>query len=69
LAVALQSKGTFALLGFGFILYLIHFISIFVGGFWVLKVPLPDVLLGSNANIGNAATVLEGLRPFMSILV
>mmetsp|Transcript_33536 Transcript_33536/g.48650 ORF Transcript_33536/g.48650 Transcript_33536/m.48650 type:complete len:460 (+) Transcript_33536:14-1393(+) len=56
LGVALQSQGTLALLGFGIGLYLTHLIAIFVGGCWIMKISLPDVLLGSNANIGNAAT-------------
>lgn len=51
----LSSPSTLALFGFGSVLYIVHLLVIFGGGS-LLKIPLPDILLASNANIGNAAT-------------
>eukprot|EP01038_Epipyxis_sp_PR26KG_P007244 gene7244-9876_t len=50
-----QTIGTQSLFGYGIILYICHFIIIFgVGKYF--KFTTPDILLASNANIGNAAT-------------
>jgi uncharacterized membrane protein len=37
-------------------LYVVHFVVIYVLGYLFMQLPIPDLLLGSNANIGNAAT-------------
>lgn len=46
-----KSTGAIALLGYGIILYILHFMIIFIFG-KLFKIELPDILLGSNANIG-----------------
>lgn len=51
----LQSPSTVNLFGFGLVLYIVHIAVILVGG-KVFDIPLPDILVASNANIGNAAT-------------
>jgi uncharacterized membrane protein len=56
LASAVRAAGTGALLCFGGALYLVHLLTVFLGGCWAMKVSMPDALLASNANIGNAAT-------------
>ena len=43
------------LLCYGLCMYCVHF-AVMLLGFRVFRLPLPDVLLASNANIGNAAT-------------
>lgn len=52
----LQSSGALSFFGFGTILYTVHMIVLFVVGSKILKIPMPDLLVASNANIGNAAT-------------
>ena len=54
-AAALSSKGVAGLLGFGSILYAVHIATILTVG-RALRFQMPDLLLASNANIGNAAT-------------
>ena len=50
------AKGAASLVIFEVILYAVH-ISVVLGiGGKILKMPMPDLLLASNANIGNAAT-------------
>lgn len=50
----LRSPLVLPLLLFVFVLYSLHFLVIY--GYGRRFLPLPDILLGSNANIGNAAT-------------
>lgn len=50
-----HNPGTFALVGFNFMLYVIHLFFI-IGMGKVLHIDLRDILIASNANIGNAAT-------------
>ena len=50
------AKGAASLLLYECILYIVH-ISFIIGvGRNILNIPMPDILLASNANIGNAAT-------------
>ncbi len=51
----ITSKGSFVLLLYGIILYGIHLITILTLG-KLQNIELPDILIASNANIGNAAT-------------
>lgn len=51
-----SSSGAVALFGYGVTLYIVHFVVIYVLGHLFMQLPVPDLLLGSNANIGNAAT-------------
>jgi len=51
-----SSSGAVALFGYGVTLYVVHFVVIYVLGYLFMQLPIPDLLLGSNANIGNAAT-------------
>jgi len=50
-----KSSGAAALVGYGVVLYSVHFATVFGLG-KLFKLELPDILLGSNANVGNAAT-------------
>ena len=50
-----NTTGATAFLMFGCILYIVHLTFILCGG-RLLKIPIPDLLLASNANIGNPAT-------------
>lgn len=52
---AIASTGSSALLAFGLILYVVHLLFITTAG-RLMKIPLKDILIASNANIGNAAT-------------
>ncbi|EKX34480.1 hypothetical protein GUITHDRAFT_147179 [Guillardia theta CCMP2712] len=54
-ASSLSSGMAYPLVTFGFALYLLH-LAIILGAGRLLRIPLPDVLLASNANIGNPAT-------------
>ena len=54
-AATLSTKGVAGLLGFDSILYAGHLVSI-LGIGRLLNIPMPDILIASNANIGNAAT-------------
>lgn len=54
-ASTLAAKGVAGLLGFGSVLYAGHLVIILSAG-RLLKIPMPDILIASNANIGNAAT-------------
>lgn len=49
------AKGAGSLVAFEFILYAVH-LAVVLGMGRILKIPMPDLLLASNANIGNAAT-------------
>ena len=49
------TRGAAAFLMFGCILYIVH-LTVILGGGHLLKIPIPDLLLASNANIGNPAT-------------
>jgi len=51
----ITGKGTAGLVGYGLTLYLTH-LAIILGVGKVARIPLPDLLVASNANIGNAAT-------------
>jgi uncharacterized membrane protein len=51
----LSSPGTAALFGYGLLMYVIHLLLIISLGRWN-RIPMPDILVASNANIGNAAT-------------
>jgi len=54
IATTITSSGAAALCGFGFVLYAVHLAVILgIGKFFF---PLPEILIASNANIGNAAT-------------
>jgi uncharacterized membrane protein len=55
IASAMTSTGAGALLIFGLTLYAVHLGLILALGKF-LKIPIPDILIASNANIGNAAT-------------
>jgi uncharacterized membrane protein len=50
-----KSSGVAALVGYGVVLYTVHFATVFGLG-KLFKLDMPDILLGSNANVGNAAT-------------
>lgn len=50
------ATGAASLVAFELILYAVHLAVILGIGGGVLKIPMPDLLLASNANIGNAAT-------------
>ena len=52
---AIASKGVAALASFGIILYAVHIVTILTLG-RLAGIPFPDLLLASNANIGNHAT-------------
>jgi len=52
---AVSAPGALALAGFGFVLYSVHFAFIFSVG-KLLRIPIPDLIIASNANIGNQAT-------------
>ena len=55
IAATITSSGAAALCGFGFVLYAVHLAVILgIGKFFAF--PLPEILIASNANIGNAAT-------------
>jgi len=54
-AFADTSSGITALVGYGVILYVVHFMTV-IGLGKAFKLETPDILLGSNANVGNAAT-------------
>ena len=55
-STVLSAKGIMSLFSFGLILYVVH-LSIIIGvGRNFLKIDMPDILLASNANIGNHAT-------------
>ena len=51
-----QANSLFPILGFNFILYIIHLFIIFILGQKWFKLPLYELIIASNANIGNAAT-------------
>ena len=51
-----SSSGVMALFCYGVTLYVVHFVVMYVLGHLVMQLSTPDLLLGSNANIGNAAT-------------
>jgi uncharacterized membrane protein len=55
IAATLSSSGAAALLLFGVILYAVH-LTVILGIGKSLHIPMPDLLIASNANIGNAAT-------------
>jgi hypothetical protein len=50
------AKGAASLVLFECILYAVHLCVVLGVGGKILKLPMPDLLLASNANIGNAAT-------------
>lgn len=50
------AKGAASLVMFECILYVVHLCVVLGVGGKLLKLPMPDLLLASNANIGNAAT-------------
>lgn len=50
------TKGALSMLGLGIVLYSVHIALIITISSKLLKVPMPEILLASNANIGNAAT-------------
>jgi uncharacterized membrane protein len=50
------ATGAASLVAFELILYAVHLAVILGIGGGVLNIPMPDLLLASNANIGNAAT-------------
>ena len=50
------AKGAASLVMFECILYAVHLCVVLGVGGKLLKLPMPDLLLASNANIGNAAT-------------
>ena len=49
------SSSILPLLGFNSVLYIVHFLFLYLV-FKMFKLPLRDILIASNANIGNAAT-------------
>lgn len=51
-----STSGAVALFGYGVTLYVVHFVVVYILGNLLMQLPVPDLLLGSNANIGNAAT-------------
>lgn len=55
IASVVMSQGAGALLGFGLVLYAVH-LSVILGIGRLLKFSVPELLIASNANIGNAAT-------------
>jgi len=55
IASTFAAEGAGALLTYEFILYVVHLGFIVTFG-KLLKIPMPDILMASNANIGNAAT-------------
>lgn len=55
LAATLSTKGVASLLAFDVMLYAGHLVTL-LGAGRLLKIPMPDLLIASNANIGNAAT-------------
>ena len=53
----IATKGAIYLFGYGLILYSIHLLVVLGIGRMLLKIPMPDLLMACNANIGkNAAT-------------
>ena len=50
------AKGAASLVMFEVILYAVHLSVVLGVGSMIFKMPMPDLLLASNANIGNAAT-------------
>ena len=54
-AATLSAKGVGGLLGFGSVLYAVHVLCILTLGRF-FRFSMPDILIASNANIGNAAT-------------
>lgn len=54
-STAMSAKGISYLALFGLILYAVHIIVILSLGKY-FRIPVPDILLASNANIGNHAT-------------
>ena len=50
------AKGAASLVMFEMILYAVHLSVVLGVGSKIFKMPMPDLLLASNANIGNAAT-------------
>ena len=56
ISTALSTRGILSLLYFGLILYAVHLFVIIGVGKNVLHIDMPDILLASNANIGNHAT-------------
>lgn len=55
IASTFAATGAVYLLAFGLVLYAVHLTVILgLGKLW--RIPLPDLLIASNANIGNAAT-------------
>lgn len=52
----INSTTAWTLLQFGLILYICHLVIIYFLAHIVLNIPKQDILLASNANIGNAAT-------------
>jgi uncharacterized membrane protein len=55
IATTFTSTGAAGLFGFGIVLYAVH-LAIILGFGKLLKFPLSEILIASNANIGNAAT-------------
>ena len=66
---ALSAKGITALFCWGLILYTLHLSILFVVGKRILNVEISDLLLASNANIGNHATAssLAGMPRLMLV--
>ena len=56
IAGTFAAKGAGSLVAFEFILYAVHLAVVLGVGGRIMKIPMPDLLLASNANIGNAAT-------------
>ena len=56
IAGTFAARGAGSLVAFEFILYAVHLAVVLGVGGRVMKIPMPDLLLASNANIGNAAT-------------
>jgi uncharacterized membrane protein len=54
-AATLSAKGVSGLLGFGTVMYAVHLLSILSLG-RLLRFSMPDILIASNANVGNQAT-------------
>jgi uncharacterized membrane protein len=54
-AATVASAGAASLLAFGVILYAVH-LTVVLGVGRLLRIPWPDLLVASNANVGNAAT-------------
>lgn len=55
IATTFTSSGAVGLCGFGLVLYAVH-LAVILGFGKLLKFPLSEILIASNANIGNAAT-------------